>query len=92
MAVRLDGLTRVNQAATLSVRQSIFLLLQTGGRDHTHRKRSPARFSAQFLRELNSALPDLSDQLNYTHAIFSDDNSNSPSHRYATSGPPLATL
>jgi hypothetical protein len=28
----------------------------------------------------------------YTHPIFSDDNSSSPSHRFATSGPPLATL
>jgi len=28
----------------------------------------------------------------YTHASFSDDNSVSPSHRYATSGPSFATL
>jgi hypothetical protein len=31
-------------------------------------------------------------QFVYTHAIFSVLNSVSPSHRYATSGPPLATL
>jgi hypothetical protein len=28
----------------------------------------------------------------YTHASFFDDNSVSPSHRYATNGPSLATL
>jgi hypothetical protein len=28
----------------------------------------------------------------YIHANLSDDNSDSPSHRYATNGPPLATL
>ena len=32
------------------------------------------------------------DAASYTQANFADINSASPSHRYATSGPPLATL
>jgi hypothetical protein len=44
-----DDLTRANQAAMRSVRQSIFLLLLTGGRDHTHRKSLMRQMSAQLL-------------------------------------------
>jgi hypothetical protein len=73
------GASRVQESPTLGIRGRRWHLETR----HPWRHRPPQSSCVSILVQAQKHL---------SHANLSDDNSDSPSHRYATNGPPLATL